>query len=84
MIRKRKKEEEFFSKSKKILKLLYVCMIIGVILLVTIIAQKWHVPNFIFNFLKILTPLFIGYIIAWIFNPLVTFLEKNGFKRAES
>ncbi len=73
---------ETITLSKKILKLLYVCMIIGVILLVTIIAQKWHVPNFIFNFLKILTPLFIGYIIAWIFNPLVTFLEKNGFKRA--
>ena len=72
---------ESVSLSKKILKLLYVSMIIGIILVVTIIVQKWHVPNFILNFLKILTPLFIGYIIAWLFNPLVNFLHKNGFKK---
>ena len=72
---------ETVTLSKKILKVLFVCMIIGVILLVTIIAQKWHVPNFIFSFLKILTPLFIGYVIAWLFNPLVNFLNRNGFKR---
>lgn len=72
---------ETVTLSKKILKVLYVCMIIGVVLLITVIAQKWKIPGFILTFFKILTPLFIGYIIAWIFNPLVNFLQHNGFKR---
>lgn len=87
-VKKEKKEtldiqaiNESVSLSKKILKILFVCMIIGVILLVTIIAKQWRVPGFILTFLKILTPLFIGYIIAWIFHPLVMFLNRNGFKK---
>ncbi len=87
-VKKEKKEtldiqaiNESVGLSKKILKILYVCMIIGVILLVTIIAKQWRVPSFILTFLKILTPLFIGYIIAWLFHPLVMFLNRNGFKK---
>ncbi len=72
---------ESIGLSKKILKILYVCMIIGVVLLVTLIAKQWRIPGFILTFLKILTPLFIGYIIAWIFHPLVMFLNRNGFKK---
>lgn len=72
---------ETVTLSKKILKLLYVCMIIGLVLAVTVIIQKWAIPKFIINFVKLLVPLFIGYVIAWLFNPLVTFLQKNGFKR---
>lgn len=67
--------------SKKILKILYVAMIIGVILLITLVVKQWHIPKFILTFLGVLTPLFIGYIIAWIFNPLVEFLHRNGFKK---
>ncbi len=87
-VKKEKKEtldiqaiNESVGLSKKILRILYVCMIIGVILLVTIIAKQWRVPSFILTFLKILTPLFIGYIIAWLFHPLVMFLNRNGFKK---
>lgn len=87
-VKKEKKEtldiqaiNESVGLSKKILKILYVCMIIGVILLITIIAKQWRVPSFILTFLKILTPLFIGYIIAWLFHPLVMFLNRNGFKK---
>ncbi len=67
--------------SKKILKILHISMIIGAILLVTLIAKQWRIPTFILTFLKIITPLFIGYVIAWIFHPLVMFLHKNGFKK---
>ena len=67
--------------SKKILKILYVAMIIGVILLITLVVKQWHIPKFILTFLGVLTPLFIGYIIAWLFNPLVEFLHRNGFKK---
>ncbi len=72
---------ETVTLSKKILKLLYICMIIGVILLITVIAQKWKIPGFLLSLLNILKPLFIGYLIAWLFNPLVKFLHNNGIKR---
>lgn len=72
---------ETVTLSKKILKIFHICMIIGVVLLVTVIAKQWHVPKFLLYLLKILTPLFIGYIIAWIFHPLVNFLYRNGFKK---
>ena len=56
-------------------------MIIGAILLFTIVVKEWRIPTFLITFVKILTPLFIGYIIAWIFHPLVNFLHRNGFKK---
>lgn len=72
---------ETVNLSKKILKLFYICMIIGLVLAITVIAQKWGVVKFILSFLKVLTPLFIGYVIAWIFNPLVKLLNRNGVKK---
>lgn len=72
---------ETVSLSKKILKVLYICLIIGAVFLLSSIASEWKIMTFILNFLKILTPLFIGFIIAWIFNPLVEFLHRNGFKK---
>ncbi len=67
--------------SKKILKIVHIFMIIGAILLFTIVVKEWRIPTFLITFVKILTPLFIGYIIAWIFHPLVNFLHRNGFKK---
>ncbi len=75
---------EVVSLSKKILHLLYVVMIIATILIVTIIAREWGVFKFIFSVLKVLSPLFIGFVIAWLFNPLVKKLEKKGFPRMAS
>ncbi len=67
--------------SKKILKIVHIFMIIGAILLFTIVVKEWRIPTFLITFVKILTPLFIGYIIAWLFHPLVNFLHRNGFKK---
>lgn len=72
---------EVVSLSKKILHLFYVVMIIAIILIVTIIAREWGIINFILSVLKVLSPLFIGFIIAWILNPLVKKLEQKGIPR---
>jgi len=72
---------EVVSLSKKILHLFYVVMIIAIILIVTIIAREWGIISFIFSVLKVLSPLFIGFVVAWIFNPLVKKMEEKGFPR---
>lgn len=72
---------EVVGLSKKILHLLYVVMIIAIVLIATIILREWGVITFLLQVLKILSPLFIGFVIAWIFNPVVKKLEEKGFPR---
>lgn len=72
---------EVVSLSSKILHILYVAMIIACVLIVTILVKEWGILTFLFTILKILAPLFIGFVIAWLFNPLVKKLEGKGIPR---
>ncbi len=72
---------EVVSLSSKILHILYVAMIIACVLIVTLLVKEWGILKFIFAFLKVLSPLFIGFVIAWLFNPLVKKLETKGVPR---
>lgn len=67
--------------SSKILHLLYIAMVIAIIFIVTILVKEWGILKFLVGFLNVLSPLFIGFIIAWLFNPLVKKLEEKGIKR---
>ena len=67
--------------SKKILNLLYIVMVIGIIFLVTLLAKEWGILNFFVTLLKVATPFFIGFAIAWLFNPIVVKLERDGIRR---
>ncbi|MCI8575538.1 MAG: AI-2E family transporter [Bacilli bacterium] len=75
---------EVVSLSKKILHLFYLVMIIAIILIVTIIAREWGIINFLLSVLKVLSPLFIGFVIAWLLNPLVKKMEQKGIPRMVS
>jgi len=72
---------EVVSLSKKILHLVYIMMVIGILFLVTLIVKEWGILKFIITLLKVATPFFIGFVIAWLFNPLVIKLENRGWKR---
>lgn len=67
--------------SKKILKIAFFLIIVVGIYAITMLLKEWKVFSFILSILKILTPLFIGIVVAWLFNPLVSFLKKKGIKR---
>ena len=73
---------EVVSLSKKILHLLYFVMIIATIFIITLIAREWGIWKFIFSVLSVLSPFFIGFVIAWILNPIVTKLETKKVPRA--
>ena len=46
-----------------------------------IVLKEIKVLSFLFSVLKIISPLFIGLIIAWLLDPIVTYLNKKGLKR---
>lgn len=72
---------EVVSLTKKILKLLYIVMIVAIVLCGTIILKNLNVWHVIFTLLKVLSPLFIGFVIAWLLNPIVTKMHKKGIPR---
>ena len=76
-----KEVNEVVSISKKILNILYIVMIVGIIFLVTLLAKEWGILTFLLTLLKVATPFFIGFVIAWLFNPLVIKLQDQGLKR---
>lgn len=72
-----KEVNEVVTLTKKILKILYVAMIVAIILSATIIMKNLKLWHLLLTFLKVLSPLFIGFVIAWLFNPIVKKLNQK-------
>lgn len=69
------------KKTKKILNLLYFVIVCGLILTITFLIKSWGILTFIGSILKVMAPLFIGFIIAWLLEPMVKRLNHFGIKR---
>ena len=72
---------EIIYLGKNILKLSFIILIIGIILAGTILLKELGVFKFIGSVLNVLAPLFIGFIVAWLFAPLVDKMTKKGMSR---
>ena len=88
---KNKKEEldhkglnEVIGLSKRILKILYIVLIVGAVLTVITIFKVSGLFKVLMGVLKVISPLFIGFIIAWLFNPLVKKLKDRGLPKVLS
>lgn len=68
---------EVVKTSKKILKILYFLLIILAIYALTLINKEWGVFNFILSILEVISPLFIGALIAYLFNPLIKRMTQS-------
>jgi predicted PurR-regulated permease PerM len=66
---------------KTILKVVSVLIFIIGIYIITILFKELHVKENIIAILKIILPLFIGFFIAWLFDPFVSYLQKKGIRR---
>lgn len=66
---------------KNMLKIAYIVAIILGIYGFIILGKELGVFKTIVTILKVLSPLFIGIVIAWLFSPLVNFLTKKKIKR---
>lgn len=67
-----------------ILKLGLVLAICGLIVFGFIILEKTKILSIIGTILQILVPLFVGLLIAWLFEPLIRLLEKKKITRVWS
>lgn len=72
---------EIIYLSKNILKLLFIILIISIVLVAIVLCREIGIFKFIGNILKVISPLFIGFVIAWLFNPLVNKMTKKGLSR---
>ena len=66
-----RKVNELVRTGNKILKILFVLFIILLVYVVTLIFREWNIINFIVKILSIISPVFIGWFIAWLLNPMV-------------
>ena len=76
-----KKVNDVVGLSKKILKIAYILFIALAIYIFIKLSQELNIFGFLLTVLKIVSPLFIGVVVAWLFNPFVTHLQKKGMKR---
>lgn len=65
----------------KILKIGFFMAIVCIILLGTYLLKEWKILKIIKEILVVISPVFIGFVIAWLFDPLVTKLEKKKIPR---
>jgi len=77
----KKKVNELVCLSKNILKIAYIILIVVGIYAVTILLKEWKLLDFFKTIIKIIAPLFIGLVVAWLFDPMVTFFTKKKIGR---
>ena len=78
----KKKLNELVVLSRNTVKILYMFLIILGIYAIIRLAKEIKILEFILILLKVMAPLFIGFIIAWLFDPLVKWLQKKGMRRS--
>ena len=76
-----KKLNDVIGLTKKILKIAYILIAVLGVYAMTLLIKEWHIAPFIYDILKVAAPLFIGVIIAWLFDPFVTNMKKKGLTR---
>ena len=72
---------DILALGKKILSIFYIALILGCVIGVVLFFKSFGIFTFLGTLLKVLAPLFIGFIIAWLFNPLILKLKKRGMNK---
>lgn len=75
------KLNELIAFSRNFMKLIFSVSIVALIVLITNICKEWKIFSIIGDILSILSPFFIGIILAWILDPIVDFFQRKGVKR---
>ena len=68
---------EVIGLSKKILKLLYIVFIAALVLTLVVVCKVLLVYEIVIDFLKVISPLFIGFILAWLLRPIVKKINQK-------
>lgn len=68
--------------SEKLLKIAYLFVVVVGIYALTKLFKEWKIFDFIFEMLKVISPVFIGLLVAWLLDPIVKWLRKKGVRRS--
>ena len=66
---------------KKLINIGYVMAIIALVLLGTYLIKEWNILKYVREFIAVISPIFIGFLIAWFFEPFVSWLENKKMPR---
>lgn len=76
-----KRLNQLIKISNKVLKNLHILILTLTIYICIKILNNLNIISFFITFLKILSPLFIGILIAWLLRPIVNYLENRNINR---
>lgn len=66
---------------KRLISIGYFVAIIAIVLLGTYLLKEWKILGVVKEILIVISPIFIGFLIAWLFEPLVSWLEEKKIPR---
>ena len=66
---------------KKLINVFYFVIVIALLLLITYVLKEWKIFGFIGELLKVISPIFIGFLIAWLLDPVVDKIEARKVPR---
>ena len=66
---------------KKLMGVFYFVVVIALILLITYVCKEWKIFGFLGEFLRVISPIFIGFVLAWLLDPVVDKLETKKVPR---
>ena len=88
MFRKNKDKEidisslnNILNTGKKLINIGYFMAIVCLILLGTYLIKEWGILKYIGEFFYVISPIFIGFVIAWFFEPFVSMLQEKKIPR---
>ena len=64
-----------------LLKIIFILTIVVLIFICSKLLEDWKILSSIGNVLSVISPLFIGIGLAWLFDPFVSYLNKKGVSR---
>lgn len=89
MLFRRKKDSEVDVSSlneildigKRLMQIVYFVTIVVLILLATYLLREWKILLYLGELLVVISPIFIGIIVAWLFDPVVSWLQRKKIPR---
>ena len=66
---------------KRLINIGYFMAIVALVLLGTYLLKEWNILKYIKEFIIVISPIFIGGIIAWFFDPWVSWLQSKKIPR---
>lgn len=77
----KQKINEVADRASKVLNVTYFLLVALGLYLVILLFKETNILSFIWTIIKIVAPLFIGILIAWLFDPFVKWMQTKGIKR---